>query len=108
MIEPVKHDEPGGQGEHSDWREREVRLLKLPFSHGSGAEAPRGQTDPGSHGSHDVALGEDWYVPPSHGEHSASPNAADTEPGGHGVGVTEPIELLLPGGERKHCEAVVS
>ena len=50
---------PGGQGEHSDWAARLVALLKEPLSHGSGAEAPGGQMEPGSHGWQEVALGED-------------------------------------------------
>ena len=40
-TDPVVHELPGGQGEHSDWAASLVALLKEPFSHGSGAEAPR-------------------------------------------------------------------
>ena len=67
-----------------------------------------GECFPGSQSVHPVVLGNAWKAPPLHGVHSASPNTADTEPGGQGVGMTEPIELLLPGGESRHCEAVVS
>ena len=63
---------------------------------------------PGSQSAHLVALGEDWYVPPLHGTHSASPDAAATVPGEQGVGLTEPMVLMLPGGERRHSEAALS
>ena len=102
-TEPVEQELPGGHGEHCDWAARLVALLKLPLSHGSGAEAPVGQTEPGSHGSQKVALGEDWYVPSTHGTHSDAPKSRLIKPGVHGVGVTEPVEQALPGGHGEHC-----
>ena len=83
VAAPVEQRWWGGQGEHSDWSERLVALLKLPLSHGSGAEAPGRQMEPGSHGTQAVALGEDWYVPPSHVSHSPLPSRAANEPGAH-------------------------
>ena len=80
-----RHALPGGHGEHCDWADRSVALLKLPFSHGSAADAPVGHTDPGSHGRQTVELGRGWYVPPPHGVHSGAPNASLMVPGEHGV-----------------------
>ena len=60
FMEPVEHAEPGGHGEHWLCSERFVVPLKLPASHGSGADAPGGQTDPGGHSSQRVALFEYW------------------------------------------------
>ena len=77
----------------------------LPLAHGSGADAPGGHTDPASHRRHDVAFGSGWYVPPPHGAHSDAPNEAETEPGEHGAGATEPVGLALPGGLGRHSEA---
>ena len=103
-AEAGEHELPGGHGEHCDWSERSVLLLKLPFAHGSGADAPRRQIEPGSHGSQPVALAAGWYVPPSQGVHSDAPNDADTEPGAHGVGTAEAGEHELPGGHGEHCD----
>ena len=63
--------------------------------------------EPGSHGTQKVALGEDWYVPPSHGTHSDAPNAALIEPGVHGVGETDPVVHELPGGQGEHSDWAV-
>ena len=101
-MEPVEQKLPGGHGEHWSLSNRSVALLKLPLSHGSGAEAPTGQTEPGSHGTQKVALGEDWYVPPSHGVHSDARNVALIDPGAHGVGATLPSTQALPGGHSSH------
>ena len=60
--------------------------------------------EPGSHGTQAVALGEDWYVPPSQGMHSDARKSELIEPGVHGVGVTEPVEQALPGGHDEHCD----
>ena len=59
VTEPVEQALPGGHAEHCDWAERLVAELKLPFSHGSGADAPTGHTEPASHGKHllDIACG---------------------------------------------------
>ena len=105
VTEPVEQELPGGHGEHCDWAARLVALLKLPLSHGSGAEAPTGQMEPGSHGKQKVALGEDWYMPPSHGLHSGELNPELMEPGVHVVGATEPVEQELPGGHGEHSDA---
>ena len=101
-TEPVEQALPGGHGEHSDCAARLVAPLKLPLSHGSGVEAPVGQMEPGSHGWQNVALGDDWYVPPSHGTHSDAPKDALIEPGVHGVGATAPSTQALPGGHSSH------
>ena len=81
-----------------------MALLKLPFLHGSGADAPVGQMEPGSHDWQEVALGDDWYVPPLHGVHSGELKSELMEPGVHGVGVTEPVEQALPGGHGEHSD----
>ena len=59
VMGPVEQALPGGHAKHCDWAERSVAELKLPFSHGSGADAPTGHTEPASHGSQSVELGED-------------------------------------------------
>ena len=76
-----------------------MALLKLPLSHGSGADAPTGQMEPGSHGTQKVALADDWYVPPSHGEHWSAPSA-EIVPALQLVGVTLPVEQNAPAGQR--------
>ena len=79
-------------------------FARVPPGQGSGADARTGPMEPGSHGWQAVALGEDWYVPPSHGTHSGAPKPELTEPGVHGVGTTEPVEQALPGGHGEHCD----
>ncbi len=81
-----------------------MAALKLPFSHGSGADAPTGQMEPGSHGTQKVALADDWYVPPSHGMHSDAPKLALIEPGAHGGGVTDPVAPSPPGWQGEHSD----
>ena len=43
VMEPVGQKLPSGHGEHAALLLRSVRLVKLPLSHGSAAEAPGGQ-----------------------------------------------------------------
>ena len=59
------------------------------------------------HGWQLVCPAVSWYVPASHGEHSAAPSAAVNEPGAHGKGVIEPVEQLLPAGQDVHSDAAV-
>ena len=81
---------------------RLVALEKVPSSHGSAADAPGGQFDPGGHGSHAVPLLLGWKLPPSHGLHSALPEALATLPGAHGAGVDAPSAHDDPGGHASH------
>ena len=81
-----------------------MALLKLPFSHGSAADAPVGHTEPCSQGRQTVELGRGWYVPPSHGVHSGAPNASLMVPGEHGVGETDPVAQAEPGGQDEHSD----
>ena len=103
-TEPVEQALPGRHAKHWDWSDRSVAELKLPCLHGSGADAPTGQMEPGSHGKQKVVLGEDWYVPPSHGMHSGELKSELMEPGVQDVGATEPVEQALPGGHGEHWD----
>mgnify|MGYP007024457578 CR=1 FL=1 len=104
MTEPVEQALPGGHDEHCNWSARLVALLKLPFWHGSGADAPTGQTEPGWHGWQDVEFLSRWYVPPLHGLHSDAPSSLLIEPGLQAAGLMEPVEHALPGGHKRHCD----
>ena len=76
-----------------------MALLKEPFLHGSGAEAPGGQMDPDSQGSQPVAPAQDWNVPPPQNSHSSCPSTSVNDPGVHDLGSTVPDAQRLPGGQ---------
>ena len=72
----------------------------LPAEHGSGAAAPAGQYDPGSHALHAVFAVSSWYVPPAHGVQ------LPLSVGGH-VGVTSEHETGHDSTSRAICAAVL-
>ena len=52
-----------------------------------------------------MALEALWYVPPSHGVHTAWPLVDAYEPGRHAVGAALPVAQLLPRTHGVHCSA---
>ena len=84
-----------------------MALEKVPASHGSGADDPAGQYDPGSHSIHSVCPGSSWYLPPSHGEQEGIPAAGAMEPAVQGVGAVEPVEQEWPTVHGVHSSLLV-
>ena len=82
-----------------------VRSWCVPAGHGSGADAPRAQNDPGAHGAHSVPFGSERKDPASHGAHSVAPQNGEMLPGVHADGATLPVAQLEPGGHSTHCSA---
>jgi hypothetical protein len=74
--------------------------------HGSGADAPRGQYEPGSHGLHSVAPVSFWYEPGSHAKHAPSPPVGATVPAAHAVGAILPVAAKKPASVGVHCAAL--
>ncbi|KAL1526306.1 hypothetical protein AB1Y20_015024 [Prymnesium parvum] len=64
--------------------------------------AMRGQYDPAVHRSQLVPFLSARKEPSRHSVHSAPLRKGAMLPGAHGVGVTEPVEQLEPGGQGRH------
>ena len=74
--------------------DRLVPLDHVPCLHGSGADAPRGQNEPGLQGTHSCAPASPWKLPGLQRTHKADPFAEVTVPGRQD---TQAAALLLPG-----------
>ena len=73
-------------------------LLYVPSSHGSAADAPSAQYDPGVHASHAVSPASSWKVPAAHLPQVLMLTLGATVPGLHFVGAREPVEQNEPAG----------
>ena len=96
--EPVEHDEPAGQAVHWPAAPNPNSLLNEPSLHGSGAEAPSSQYEPGVHSKQAVRPLSFMNRPASHLAQLSCPPSGCTVPGLHSVGSTEPAEHNAPGG----------
>ena len=83
-VEPVAHDEPAGQSEHSpaDWR---LALLEYePARHGNSADAPAGQKLPAVQALHAVSPPPSWNSPAGHCSQTDSPSLVLIVPAAQG------------------------
>ena len=71
-----------------------MALEWLPSSHGSGAEAPLGQKEPGSHARHTSSPVAFWYEPGGQGSHRPAPALRATVLAAQG---RHTAELFIPG-----------
>ena len=76
---------------HSAALVRLVALECVPSVHGSGAEAPAGQNEPGSHASHTSLPTSRWTVPAAQLTQAPMLALGDTVPGLHWRCVMLPV-----------------
>ena len=70
-VDPVAHEDPFSQAVQSDAAARPNVLEYVPATHGSSADAPRGQKLPIPHTLQAVDPEPSWKLPASHCAHSA-------------------------------------
>ena len=97
--EPVEHEEPAGQLEHALLLPSPGVLLNVPSLHGSGAEAPCSQYEPGMHSKHAVWPLSFMNLPTSQLAQIGWALAGCTVPGLHSVGLVAPVEQKAPSGQ---------
>ena len=104
----MAHEDPFSQAVQSDAAARPNVLEYVPATHGSSADAPRGQKLPIPHTLQAVDPGPSWKLPASHCAHSACPDTAVNVPGAHGAGAVDPVAHELPSGQSVHSDALPS
>eukprot|EP00966_Prymnesium_polylepis_P178770 4139629-Prymnesium_polylepis.1 len=103
---PVGLKKPGSVSVHSSALVRFFALEYVPSLHGSAADAPALQYEPGSHASHAVAPSASWYVPGAHCKQTPSPAVGATVPAAQLTAVTLPEGLKKPGAVEAHSAAL--
>ena len=107
LVEPVEHDEPGGQTLQSVSCCKLGSLLYRPPGHGSSADAPSGQKLPPPQTKHAVAPLALMNVPASQFLHVGCRCWSLNVPGAHGVAAADPTEQNVPSGQITHCSSLV-
>ena len=82
-VLPVGAKWPASVSVHSAALGRLEAFEYVPSAHGSGALAPSGQYEPGSHATHARSPSSGWYLPATHLSHVAMLAFGVTVPGLH-------------------------
>ena len=93
-VLPVGAKWPASVSVHSSALARLVASEYEPSLHGSGALAPSGQYEPGSHAAHAFLPSRGWYVPAKHLSHAPLPASGWTVPGLHAVCSVLPVDAV--------------
>ena len=78
----------------------------MPATHGSCADAPRGQKLPRPQVLHAFEPEASWKLPATHCAHMAWPDTAVNVPGAHCTCAVDPVAHELPLGQSVHCDAL--
>ena len=93
---PVEQKDPAGQSSHSLLLPSPGVLLYVPFPHGSGADAPSAQNEPGTQTKQAVAPLAFWYEPLAHLSHVPCPVAFCRVPAKQSEGSDTPVAQEAP------------
>ena len=104
--DPVEQKEPASHAVHCPLLSSPGVLEYDPSRHGSGADAPSAQNEPGVQPKHAVAPLAFMKEPPAHRSQESWPVAGCTVPGLHSAAASEPVEQNEPASHGVHWSAL--
>ena len=106
-VAPAKQKWPAGHALHSALLLSPLALLCVPGGHGSAAEAPGAQYEPGGQTWHSVLPLSFMNFPASHPTQVPCLDAGCTVPGAHRTGAALPTVQNVPASQSTHWSALV-